>query len=383
MRVLILADEIFASRERGLLMRLEVGLADEGVRVIHAVPEGSAADAADGVFSRVLTYSAKTLALTRPLAVRKLARALAEMDEAQEKADIDVVHVFGGSVWSLGADLATEVGAGIALEVWRSGLVERSLQVTLENDDLPLLLAPDVAIERSLQQHMNEDTRHAAHPIHLAPWGVLTPSTPRAIFAEGRATSIMLVGSGREEAAFRAALEGIAPIARERPDMLLFCDALAARRCGLWSLARKLGILHAISLIEELEARRDLILHGDILMQPEAHGEQRSVILEAMAGGMLVIAARDPMVSTLQDGVTARLVQSATPQEWNRVLSSVIENPEEARRLARSAQDFVRTHRRASDHIRAVLTAYDWLVSDEPIPFTGLPKSDIAPASGT
>src|ERR1044071_9211761 len=100
MRVLILADEFFASRERGLLTRLEVGLADEGVRVIHAVPEGIKAEAADGgggVFTRVLTYSPKTLILTRPLAVRKLGRAIAEMDETEEPTDIDVIHVFGGS----------------------------------------------------------------------------------------------------------------------------------------------------------------------------------------------------------------------------------------------------------------------------------------------
>src|SRR5213595_3029987 len=98
LRVLILADEFFASRERGLLTRLEVGLADEGVRVIHAVPEGTKTEAPGGVFSRVLTYSPKTLILTRSLAVRKLGRAIADMDETEEPGDIDIIHVFGGSV---------------------------------------------------------------------------------------------------------------------------------------------------------------------------------------------------------------------------------------------------------------------------------------------
>ncbi|HYE61398.1 MAG TPA: glycosyltransferase [Phycisphaerales bacterium] len=364
MRVLILADEFFASRERGLLTRLEIGLADEGVRVIHAVPEGTPTDSSEGVFSRVLTYSSKTLLLTRPLAVRKLVRAVAEMDSTTEATGIDVVHVFGGSVWHLGADLASEIGAGLALEVWRSGLVDRAKTIHLD-DDAPLFIAPDQAIERALLK-VPAGGEHPA--VRLAAWGVHTPSTAREILTEGRAPSIMLVGSGRDEQAFRTAIEGIAAIARERPDLLIFCDALAARRTDAWALARKLGILHNLSLIDELEGRRDLLLYGDILVQPEAHGEQRSILLEAMATGMVVVAGADPMVSILQDGLTARLVKRPMAAEWSAVLRDVVTSPERARALSKTAREHVKTARRASDHVRAVLSAYDWLSSDEPLP---------------
>jgi glycosyltransferase involved in cell wall biosynthesis len=365
MRVLILADEFFASRERGLLTRLEIGLADEGVRVIHAVPEGTPTDSGEGVFSRVLTYSSKTLLLTRPLAVRKLVRAVAEMDASSDTSGIDVIHVFGGSVWGLGADLASEIGAGLALEVWRSGLVERARGVHLE-DDAPLLIAPDQAVERALLKV----PPGADHPaVRLAAWGVHTPTQAREILDPGRALSIMLVGSGRDAHAFRTAIEGIAAIARERPDVLIFCDAIAARRADAWSLARKLGVLHNLSLIEELEGRRDLLLYGDILVQPEAHGEQRSILLEAMASGMIVVAGADPMVSILQDGLTARLVARPVASEWTAVLNDVVTNTDRAKALAKTAREHVKTTRRASDHVRAVLSAYDWLASDEPLPF--------------
>lgn len=364
MRVLILADEFFASRERGLLTRLEIGLADEGVRVIHAVPEGTPTDSGEGVFSRVLTYSSKTLMLTRPLAVRKLVRAVAEMDATTDASGIDVVHVFGGSVWQLGADLASEVGAGLALEVWRSGLVERARTIRLE-DDAPLFIAPDQAVERAL---INVPAGGEHPAVRLAAWGVHTPAHAREILVPDRAPSIMLVGSGRDAHAFRAAIEGVASIARERPDLLIFCDAIAARRCDAWALARKLGILHNLSLIEELEGRRDLLLYGDILVQPEAHGEQRSILLEAMATGMIVAAGADPMVSILQDGLTARLVARPAGPDWAAVLRDIVNNNERARALARTARDYVKINRRASDHVRAVLSAYDWLSSDEPLP---------------
>jgi hypothetical protein len=368
MRVLILADEFFASRERGLLTRLEVGLADEGVRVIHAVPEGIKAEAPEGVFTRVLTYSPKTLILTRPLAVRKLGRAIAEMDETEEPTDIDVIHVFGGSVWSLGADLALEVGAALALEVWRGGLADRAREMRVGENDRPLLIAPDAAIERALASgQATRGTGTTGPLVRLASWGVLAPATPRDILQPSKAASVMLVGSGRDAAAFKAALEGLAGVARERPDLLLFCDALAARRTDLWPLARKLGILHNLSLIEELEGRRDMLLQGDVLIQPEAHGEQRSVLLEAMATGMVVVAGADPMVSVLQDGITARVVGSK--DQWSPVLRDVLTNADKSRMLGQSAREFIKTQRRASDHVKAVLAAYEWLVNEDAIPF--------------
>jgi len=366
MRVLILADEFFASRERGLLTRLEIGLADEGVRVIHALPEGTPTDFSESVFSRVLTYSSKTLMLTRPLAVRKLVRAVAEMDSTSDATGVDVIHVFGGSVWGLGTDLASEIGAGLALEVWRAGLVERARAVRME-DDAPLLIAPDQAIERALV----DVPPGAEHPsVRLATWGVHTPTHAREILDPNRAPSIMLVGSGRDEGAFRTAIEGIAVIARERPNLLIFCDAVAARRADVWALARKLGILQNLSLIEELESRRDLLLYGDLLVQPEAHGEQRSILLEAMAHGMIVVAGADPMVSILQDGLTARLVTRPVASEWAAVIRDVTTNTDRAKALSRTAREHVKTTRRASDHVRAVLSAYDWLASDEPLPFS-------------
>src|SRR4051812_6806399 len=210
MRALILADEFFASRERGLLTRLEVGLADDGVRVIHAVPEGTKTDAPGGVFSRVLTYSSKTLLLTRPLAVRRLTRAIAEMDELDEPGPIDIIHVFGGSVWGLGADLAVEVGAGLALEVWRGGLVGKAREVQVGESEVPLLIAPDPAIERAL---LATAAGSSTPPVRLAAWGVLTPSVSREVLQPGRAMSVMLVGSGRDGHALAAALEGLASIA--------------------------------------------------------------------------------------------------------------------------------------------------------------------------
>lgn len=360
MRVVILADEFFASRERAMLERLEVGLADEGVRLVHALPETLPESGQGRVFLRTVRYSPKTLAITRGLAVARLARDI-EGVEREEGGGLDIIHVFGGSAWELGRDLAEELGSGLALEVWRSGLVSRCRELSAREGERPLLLAPDPAIERALQR-----AAPTGSTVRLAAWGVHASSDPREVLPADRAPSAMIVGSGRDVTAFQAALRGIAQTAKARPDLLIFCDAKAARRAELWPLARRLGILHQLSLIDELEGRRDLLLQGDILVQPDSHGESRSTVLEAMASGLIVAAAADSMVSVLQDGRTARLVPSGDEGAWARVINEILADPARSRGLTQSALEFVRTERRASDQVRAVLSAYQWIVDASP-----------------
>jgi hypothetical protein len=349
MRALLLIDDFFASRERAMLGRLEVGLADEGVRVIQALPERLVPMAGHELAARTLAYEPRLIPLTRRFEAVRLAEAALRESEGEK---VDVVHVFGGSAWRLGMQVAEELNAALALEVWRSGLVGRAKGLSFAGRRV-VLMAPDVPIARALSEGVEPC------PVRLAPWGVVAESSVRAILQQGRVPGAMIVGSGRDVVAFQAALTGIARVIRMGRELLIFCDALAARRARLWALARRLEILQHISLIEEIEARRDLLLQGDLIIQPDANGEARSVLLDAMGAGVLVIAAEDPFVGVLMDGRTARLVPEGNSQAWASTLEDVLGDVARARALSAQAHEFVRANRRASDHVRAVLQAYE------------------------
>lgn len=352
MRVLILADGLFATHERALLSRLEVGLADEGVRVMQATPEDVQASAAG--LAEAITYPAGLWTLGTAWRARHI------KNKAASGGKIDLVHVFGGSAWKLGAMVAAVLESELVLEVWRSGLVARA--ATNEWEDA-IFLAPDPAIERALLQESQGLT------VRLAPWGVLTPDEPSRILEAGRAPSVMVVGSGRDGKATRAAMEGIAKAAKEAPELLVFVDAREAQIAGLWEVARRLGLLERLSLIEDLEGRRDLLLRGDILVQPEALGEQRTTLLEAMGSGMAVVAARDPVVSTLIDQRTAIVVDGRDHMAWGDAIAGLLADRDRARRLGASAREYVREERPASAYVRAVLGVYQWATSADAIKF--------------
>ncbi|MBX3408877.1 MAG: hypothetical protein KF859_03215 [Phycisphaeraceae bacterium] len=391
MRVLILTDEVFASCERPMLTRLDIGFADEGVRVIHAVPApllestpgGSPVLA--GVFSQFISYSPNTLAFTRGLTVRRMVRAIEELIGPEER--IGVVHVYGGAAWSLGCDLAGALGASLVLEVWRPALRERALAVHAQLKEPPLLLAPDPAIAKALDRlEITSDIRgerargDGLPPVRCVPWGVVSPPDPPVVSFENHQISAVMVGHGADPANWAAALRGLAMLAYEGREVLIFADARAASRVGLWREARRLDLLSRLSMIEELESRRDLTLRGDMLFLPEARGEQRSITLDAMSTGMLVVAANDPANSLLQEGRTATLVNGTDPGAWLAACRRFIEEPAFAAAQGRSAHQFVRQERRASDHVRGVIQAYEWLGSNQSIPFShksrgALPKA--------
>lgn len=363
LRVLILTDELFAVREQSLLTRLEVGLADDGVRVAHAIPESVASFTSGGLISRTLTYPQRRFRFAIPAAARALIRGLTGLSTSEDWEDLDLIHVFGGSAWSLGVELAKELETPLVLEVWRTGLAERALHFASQIEPPPIYLAPDVAIERALR------VEPARLSIRSATWGVLTPSTFSAKLPEDRAASVMLIGSGRDKPAFAAALEGLALTIQAGHDLMIFCDALAARRANLWPLAQRLGVLDHLSLIPELEGRRELLLEGDILIQPDASGEQRSVTLEAMAHAIFVLAASDPSVSVLQDGRTARIVPRPEARLWAELLTEIFKDRERARRLGHEARKYIADNRRASDYVKAVLETYTLATRGEVLPF--------------
>jgi glycosyltransferase involved in cell wall biosynthesis len=310
--------------------------------------------------------------LFRTLGVRRLVDALRQVEKLDEPEDIDIVHVLGGAAWDLGLALARELDAGLALDVWRTGLITRAAALKTIADDRIALLAPDARTAESVRAALATPEARRVSPIGRkrvveAPWGVLA-GDPRPALASGRALSMMVVGSGRSADHYGALLTGLAPLLASHPDAQIFCDAHAARRANLWPIARRLKLLPNLSLIEDLESRRDLLLAGDLLLYPEAAGEQRSVLLDAMASGVVVVAAADPSVPLLQDDITARLVDPKAALAWQVALRDLLGDPQGAQRLTASARAHVERHRKASEYIRRVLGAYDQMMADRPAP---------------
>ena len=87
MRVLLLADRSFATREHAMLRRLEIGLIDEGLRVVRANPPVPNPEPTTGL-AGALTYNDRAWRYIMPAPERTLARDLMNLSlEARPDSD--------------------------------------------------------------------------------------------------------------------------------------------------------------------------------------------------------------------------------------------------------------------------------------------------------
>lgn len=370
MRVVILADRSFATREQAMLARLEVGLADEGVQVVHAIPaavlerDGAPGMGGAGLYSTRVGYADAGLALTRRSRVRALASAIRDATPEHLPAQIDAVHVFGTEAWAAGLELAQQTGAALLLELWRSSAIaEASALATVQLDSgrTPVFLVSEASVEAGLRK------RSARARARLAPWGVHPAGALRPAFDATRPLAVAVLADTGDPAASGAVLSGLVEACKGnvpgtvRAEPLVFLgteDQAAGRTSTIWLAAKKLNLLDRLTLLDDMEARREPILQMDLLIIAEAGGRQRTLALEAMAAGIPVLAVADPYVDSLIDRVTCRLVPSPTASAWATLLREVIDDRAGRERLAASAHDFIVNRRTAAAQVAAVLAAY-------------------------
>ena len=259
---------------------------------------------------------------------------------------------------------------------------------------MPSFFVPDPALAVALGRVV------PARRVALVPWGVhpmeaTRPDIPWAgtMPASGGVVSIAVLIEADRPRQARDALVALALWARTwlgpgmdggtgaagAREMLVLMDADAAERAGVSRVGDELPELRGrVSLISSLEGRRELVLHADVLLVPgmasmTARGEgvpggtsgtpgttrHHSLVLDAMACGMLVVATQDAGAQHLVDGQTCVLVPPG--EAWGdglaRALGALLADAPRAASLRASARAYVSANRSASGQVGAWLAA--------------------------
>lgn len=388
MRTLILPDADFLSRERSLLSRLEIGLADEGVRVIHALPRsldpvaaGSSNDQHQALYSTSVTYPDDGLPLTLSLRAAAMIRALERVNDeeggksvfaATSARAIDVVHCFGEASMRFGLALARGCGASAIIELWSKNHVQ-SASKAIRRSGLggrALALAPDEKLLAHAQQILGP------RRVAAAPWGVRSGEGHRKARQPDRPVAAVLIASTDPLASanettrdhVRQALQGLRAFVDAPPiapgfanELILFVDAAAARALPLMRWAQELNLAPSLTVIPALEARRDLLVQADVLLIPQALGEHRSFVLDAMAAEMPVIARADPLVDAIDESTGVLTVNSTSAdasQAWLTHILAVAKPDETLAKRLVIAHEYTARRCRSYLHPQSVVKAY-------------------------
>ncbi len=364
MRVLLLADGDFATRERTLVERLAFGMMDEGVRAILATPRDAVGDE-EGLIERIW-HDAPATRFGAARAASALSARLAAYGLADERAPLDVVHALGAGVWRIGARLARIHSAPLVLECWTSALVRQGMTFARSGaaGGTPgvVVQAPSVALAHG-------ETIAAGVTIEACPWGVHardeegagasdapetpeTPETPGVVIIADRSVGTKLI----------SVLRGVSGVVEAR-DAMLVCDAaLFQRDRRIWRAARDFGMLPRLSLVAALEARRAPALGADALLWVSRPGEHRSIILDAMASGVAVAAPADPRCDWTGVPGAMRTLKTGAEDEWREAVGELLEDAAARRSIGDAARNWARSERSASGHVAAQIALYERVV---------------------
>ncbi|XOV74462.1 MAG: glycosyltransferase [Phycisphaerales bacterium] len=377
MRALILTDADVAAREASMLSRLEVGLLDQNIRVLYAEPSDDRLHVDAESLITGLTYTSGGSFLTRKARARRLVRDIDEhigFDDPSSSR-LDVVHAIGEGAWAMALQTAASAGSNLVVEVLSRHELERvrSFESTagraLGDGSRFAWLAPGQAMHDALRD------RARRAPILLVPWGAHASSGTKPSRPPEQLAAVAIITAGRSSKRLEHlldALKSLLPAEGAAPPLIFLDEHAVSRTHTASRYAREIGIEDRLSIVPSLEHSRSLTARCDLLVLPDGDGQHRSIILDAMAGGVLVASESDSLLAdVLVDGSTALLTPEASVDAWTRVLSAVLEPGNERAKAIRSqARALIKEDRSAATHVNSLVAAYDAICDAEPIPFS-------------
>lgn len=347
MRLAMVIGEQRLAIEQRMLNRLAVGLMAEGVQIVRLIPGGIATMLAIEGERRMalaprIEVQLKSLPWARRLHVRRAVETL-------EESPPDALVLLGRDAWEFGLMLADELDRPALLEVW-SATQAMQLPRPATHRSMAGVIAVCEGIARVARSRIGADL------VSVVPMGAASSQPSREVLADAEvAPAIVILGGSRDVAAYSAMFGGLARVVQQRPGTHFFLELRGPHEHDIWRQAERAGLISSISAFASAAQIHPLLMRCDMLIWPERFGELRSILLEAMAMGLPVVAAADHALEMLIDGTTARLVLRDTKESWWQIVHELLEEPAQAHALGRRGRDHVLANHQSSEQVTRLL----------------------------
>jgi hypothetical protein len=355
MHVAAIIDEERLAHERPMLDRLLVALINDDARITRVLPRES--DAQPGPDDSRLGLTPRIHAPMRVLPWMRRQRIEAIV-EAMSSALPDVIHVVGERAWGLALELAGEIDRPVTIDVWSSALVRRVPHGRAARH-VGGYVAATQPIAQALRRRVGEELVWLVRPGVAA----AKPRAERAARAATDTIALAIIGGGRDMPAYRAVLAALSRVMTQMPHVQAVLELRGPHEHEIWRVVQRLDLLGRVSSITDAALHRPLLTQCDFLLLPERVGEVQSLVLEAMALGMPVVASEDPALDMLIADGTAALVAGAKAAEWVQALQRLLSQPTEARELGERGRAHVLEHHRSSSQAAGLRRLFERIIS--------------------
>lgn len=348
MHVALIISEERLLHEHFMLNRLAIGLMAEGLRVTRIVPESMAWEHVRLGETRIALAPRFEVDMKVLPWMRK--SRTAQLASEMEKSPPDAIYAIGESCWQVGYELSEVLEKPLLLNIWNSRMIRHVPKGRLARH-VAAYVTPTHELNRLLGLTVDPGL------ICTVPMGIALPTTMRKILTNPKQSiSMAIVGGGRDVPAYRAMLGGIRRISKDLPQLQVFMELRGPNQHEIWRYARKLNLLACISTLTEASPHRRLLTQCDLMLLPERFGELYTIMLEAMANGMVIVANQDPMLEMLQHDENAYLVDAEHMDHWSQTLLKAIRNPDSARELGQKACLYASEHHSTNVQVESLIT---------------------------
>jgi len=175
-------------------------------------------------------------------------------------------------------------------------------------------------------------------------------------------TTLIFVGRLDPVKSLDVLLYALAQISPQQ-DLQLLIVGDGPQRSRLESLATQLNLKDRVYFCGFRRDVENLLAGGDIFIQPSRWEGCSNVVLEAMAAGIPVIASRTcGIVDLVVSNQTGLLFKPGDSNELGHAITTLIQNPAQASRLARTAQRHIKERFALEEVIKAYQQLYHSLL---------------------
>jgi hypothetical protein len=362
MQVALITDNTWLDEELGQFKHLIVGMLDENVRVVQVVPEGTD-DEYLSAFGQKLFYGHFGRLPLRRWFLKKITPKLNEMN-------VTLLHALNSRCWRGSADMARKLDLPLVLSL-ASG-TELDLAAKLHKQEPTLRigwLAATEPLARGLRDRIGPET--AVQTVRI---GVHLPEKPNFEIhpPQEHIPCLIVTGNGTFDAAYDHLFLGLAHVIAKHHQLQVFLDVQGHYQHRFWNAAKKRSLLGNVSFVPHRLGHRDLMLHADMLVAPQATGDARSLMLQAMAQGIPIVAQIDPWLDYLIDNQTARLIDKPDALQWCDTICELLDDRLLMQHISRRSREWIDEHHVPAEQVQEIMSFYR-KISGESIPFPEQP----------
>jgi glycosyltransferase involved in cell wall biosynthesis len=346
LRLALIASEHTVSEYSIFLEHLLVGLADESIPVALVCPPGCDMDYVFTGTAEIIEYPVFELPLTEPLNRRLLIERLAKFKPT-------VLHCLCESRALLTRRLTRRLHLPYVLTV--NSLAKELVQFSVS----PRRCAQIITPTKSIASDIAEAYPFFSDRIEQINVGTFVTEGNGCFSDSSRCPTIVMTQSLDDVDGIENLFTAIRHLTIDEYEFMMIVAGSGRGEGQLRKLLAALGLLQTVTIVPRLKPLRSLLAAGDIFVQPTPEYRFNPLLLEAMSVGSAVATCKGGVDDLIIDGQTALVFDPDDELSIVNTLQRLLNKRDFARKIAKTAQQYLKDHHTVSRMISATFRTYE------------------------